>query len=197
MAEPVYKTRYGRQFIQGQGLPAISTDLDSIRAYQWEITFQGLPFDRQAEQQDLTLAAKQVSPIGMSVEDIEVNRMNDKVFYPGKVSPEEVTITFDNLYLRETAPTLWDWFKSIYNPMTGEMTQTSRPAVENSPYFKANKMEVVQTDNAMNPLQVIELYGVYPKSWRATELNSATNEFHTIEVIFRYDFMDVYRTSVN
>ena len=44
-----------------------------------------------------TLAAKQVNGIGISVEDIPVHRVNDQVFYPGKPSTEEMTVTFDNV----------------------------------------------------------------------------------------------------
>ena len=190
MTESYYKVRYGRDFNAGENLPVISTELDSVRAYQFEVHFYGLPFDRQAEGVDLTLAAKQVSPIGFITEDIETRRVNDKVFYPGVASPEELTITFDNLYLRETASTLWDWFKSIYNPMTGDMTENSRPAGGNTPNFKALKLEIIMLDNAKNPHAVIECYGVYPKSYKPAEFNYQTNEFHTLEVVFRYDFMD-------
>lgn len=190
MTDSYYKTLYGREFNAGQGLPVISTQLDSVRAYQWEVHFYGLPFNRIAEGLDLTLAAKQVSPIGLTSEDITVDRVNDKIFYPGKVTPDEVTITFDNLYLRETSPALWDWFKATYDPLTGEMTKTSRPGGTNRPHFKANKMEVILLDNTSNPHASIETYGVYPKSFKMAELNYSTNDFHTIEVTFRFDFMD-------
>ena len=192
MADSFYKTRYGRSFQAGQGLPVISTDLDSHRVYQFEVQFHGLPSDLRLQQQDLTLAAKQVSPPGMSVEDIEVNRVNDKIFYPGKASPEEITITFDNLLLRNTAETLWNWFKSTYDPLTGELTKNSAPGGSSMSTFKANKMDIFQLDNTGAPHSTIQLYGVWPKSWKAAELNYSTNEFHTLEVTFRYDFMDQY-----
>jgi hypothetical protein len=175
---------------KGEGLPVISNNLDSIRTYQWEIHFLGLP-PQVTNERDFTLAAKQVSQIGFQVEDIEVNRVNDKVFYPGRPSPDEITITFDNLYLRETASDLWRWFKTVYDPLTGEMTKNAQPAANVSP-FKANKVELVQLDNASTPHAVAELYGVYPKSWKLAEFNYSTNEFHTIEVSLRYDFLDQF-----
>jgi len=42
----------------------------------------------------------------------------------------------------------------------------------------------------LEPHSAIELYGVWPTKWNAAELNYATNDFHTIEVSFRYDFMN-------
>ena len=53
MATSYYKNKYGREFTPGQGLPTISTDLDSVRAYQFEIHFFGLPEDI-TNQTDLT-----------------------------------------------------------------------------------------------------------------------------------------------
>lgn len=61
--------------------------------------------------------------------------------------------------------------------------------------FKAHKVEIIKLDNTMNPHSVTELYGVYPKSWKEAELNYSTNEFHTIEVAFKFDFMDHFKYS--
>ena len=187
MVRSVYKGIRG--FNPGQGLPTISTDLDSVRAYQFEIQFEGVP-GGPSNGDDLTLAAKQVSQTGMTVEDIPIDRVNDKVYYPGKATPEEVTVTFDNLYLRETSDTLWEWFRNTYDPLTGEMTKGSPPGVTFGASFKANKMTILQLQNNMDPHAAIECYGVWVKSWKTSEFNYATNDFHTIEVIFRYDFMD-------
>lgn len=190
MATSYYQTLYSREFEAGRGLPVISTELDSVRSYQFEVHFYGLPANRTQEGLDLTLAAKQVQAAGFSVEDITVDRLNDKVFYPGKATPDVLTISFDHLYLRETAPALWDWFKTVYDPMTGNLTSNSRPAVGNQPHFKASRLEIVYLDNVKNPHSTLEYYGVYPKSWKPAEHNYATNDFHTIEVSFRYDFMN-------
>jgi len=193
MAQSYYNTAqtFVRDFQPGQSLPVISTQLDSVRAYQFEVHFYGLPQNRNTNHaQDLTLAAKQVSPGGISVESITVDRLNDKVYYPGKMSQEELTITFDHLYLRETAPTLWDWFKSIYDPISGNLVSNSSPGGANTPNFKAHRLEIVFLDNVKQPHAVLEYYGVYPISFKPSELNYSTNEFHTIEVSFKYDFLD-------
>lgn len=195
MVDSFYKTKFGRSFSAGKGLPAVSTDLDSVRAYQFEIHFFGLPDDLQLDQGDLTLAAKQISPVGYATEDIEVHRVNDKLFYPGKPSPEEITVTFDNLYLRESASTLWKWFRATYDPLTGEMTKNASPGGGANKTFKAHKVEIIQLDNTLTPHASIELYGVYPKSWKASEFNYSTSEFHTLEVTFRYDFMDQFNVN--
>ena len=189
-----YKTNYDRKFEPGKGLPMISTDLDSVRAYQFEIHFEGLPSDIVGAT-DLTLAAKKVTGMELASEPIPVDRVNDKVYYPGKVTPGDLVVTFDNLYLKETASDLWRYFKHTYDPLTGEMTKSSQPGGGAGSTFKANKVEIVQLDNTMNPHSTVELYGVYPSKWSAGEFNYATNQFHTIEVTFKYDFINQFNYS--
>lgn len=163
------------------GLPEISMGLDSVRAYQFEMHFI-VPRDLDPDGK-LTLACKQVSQAGMTVEDIEVHRVNDKVFYPGKPSQEELTVTFDNFYDPKVANTLWSWFSTIYDPTNGKFN-TEKIS------WKAHKATIVHLDAQGQPIMETRLFGVYPKSWKTAEFNYSTNEFHTIEMTFRYDFME-------
>ena len=190
MVDSFLKNDYRANFEPGKTLPKISTKLDAIRAYQFEVKFFGLPPEFTMQQQELTAAAKQVSPIGGSVDDIVVDRLNDKVFYPGKFTPEAVTVTFDNQVLSQNTPALWNWFKSIYDPITGDMTKLSAPGGPGNKSFKASKMTILELDNTNEPHSYIEVYGVYPTGVRFSEKNYSTNDFSTIEVTFRYDFVD-------
>jgi len=189
-----YKNDY-RPFKKGESLPKISTTLDSVRAYQFEIQFFGLPPAIANQGQDLTLAAKRVGSISFGTEDISVHRVNDTVFYPGKPSFDSLSVDFDNLYLRSTCKTLWEWFKTIYDPISGDMTKLSAPGGPGNRTFKANKLRIIELDNTRTPHAAIELYGVYPKSVNFSEKNYATNEFATVSVDFRFDFMDYFNYS--
>jgi len=176
------------------GLPTISMGLDSVRAYQFEIHFE-LPGTITSVDPDgkLTLAAKQVTAAGFSTEAIEVNRVNDKVFYPGKASPEELTVTFDNLYQPKVANALWSWFSVIYDPTNGKYnTETANGSPDSPPVngWKAQRATIVHLDAQGQPLMETRLFGVYPQSWKTAEFNYSTNEFHTIEMVFKYDFME-------
>ena len=93
--------------------PVISEALNSVRAYTWEVHFDFQDLGVVGNQTDLILAAKQVSEAGFAVGDIEVNRVNDKVFYPGRPEQDELTITFDNVYKGAPAMQLWQWFQTI------------------------------------------------------------------------------------
>ena len=176
--------------LKGKQLPMISQELDSVRAYQWEITFYNVPVQgANSLDRPLTLAAKQVSQTGFQSDDIEVHRVNDKVFYPGKVSPEELRVTFDNLYKHKQGKLLYDWFKAAtYNPETGEMTPGRSVGAGNIAGNFKTVCDIVELDNKGKPISYTRLYGIFPKAWKQAEYNYSTNDFHTIEMTFRYDF---------
>jgi hypothetical protein len=195
MVDSILKTDFRANFTPGRTLPKISTRLDSVRAYQFEGKFYGLPPEfTNTSQTELTAAAKQVSPIGGSVDDIVVDRLNDKLYYPGKFTPDNVTITFDNQLLTQATPALGAWFKTIYDPITGDATKLSAPGGPGNRSFKATKMTVLELDNTSTPHSYIEVYGAYPTSIRFSEKNYGTNDFSTVEVGFRFDFMDYAKT---
>jgi len=174
-----YKTNRG--IASNDTLPNVSKDLDSVRAYQYEVRFTGQG-GGSADDNDLTLAAKQVSPTGYSVADIEVHRVNDKVFYPGKPTPESLVITFDNILKAKVSENLWEWFQGTYDPITGKLGAVSDQ--------KMSVMKVLQLNHDLSLRGSTSYFGVYPSSFKMAEWNYATNDFHTIEVTFRYDFMD-------
>ena len=72
------------------------------------------------------------------------------------------------------------------------MTKNAQPGGVAGQTFKAEKVEIVQLDNTLVPHSTLELYGVWPNKWSAAEFNYSTNDFHSIEVTFKYDFMQQY-----
>ena len=168
--------------------PIISQALDSVRSYQWEIHFE-LPaqFTQGKNNKNLTLAAKQVRGLGFSVEDIEVNRVNDKVYYPGRPSYEEMEVTFDNLLEYKEGQILFDYMRSTFDPVQG--TYGTAFTSDNNEYKMA--ATVIELNGQMEPTQEIILRGVYPKKYTRGEKNYSTNDFDTIVMTFRYDSMVV------
>ena len=208
------KTEFRSNFNPGRTLPKISTNLDSVRSYQFEVRFAEVPVNLRETvgglapnqagpitagaaalseigvENMLTTAAKQVSPIGGTVDDIVVDRLNDKVYYPGKFTPENVTITFDNQLLSRSTPAIYNWFRTIYDPLTGDMMKNAAPGGPGNRSFKCSKMTVLELNNTNEPHAYIEMYGVYPTAVRFSEKNYATNDFSTVEVTFRFDFLN-------
>ena len=176
--------------LQDGSLPVVSTELDSVRSYQWEIEFdisKVVPLGLVVKDtRALTLAAKQVTGLSYAFKDIEVHRMNDLVYYPGKVTHEEVTVTFDNLLQSSPGAQFYEYLATVFDMRTGFYQAGGANGTE----FKTT-MKIYEFDGAGKMQNVIELKGAYPKSFTKGEKNYAQSEFDTFEVKFRYDFMNL------
>lgn len=182
MATPgYYALQTNRTLVKGKH-PNLSHDLESYRAYQWEVVIEtGVPGDTSK----LTLAAKQVSQISVNLDTIQARRVNDPFHYPGQVNYEPVTITFDNLVQGQVAEQLYDWLSTVYDPITGVYTPQFLRGIGE---FKKD-IQLYQLDNAGVPVKHIELKAAYPTMWRAGEFNYSTNDFHVMEVTLQPDFI--------
>jgi len=180
LANSYYATQTNRTLLLGK-TPNLSHALESYRKYQWEIE---IDTGQSGDYSVLTLGAKSVTAIQMTSEDIVAHRVNDRFFYPGLVSPEEVTITFDNLVKGQIAEKLFDWFSSVYDPVHGVFTPGM---VQGNGAFKRN-VKIFQLDNTGFPVKHIHLFAAYPKMWKANDFVYGENEFHTIDVTLRFDF---------
>jgi hypothetical protein len=169
--------------------PMLSHALESTRAYQWEVEIET---NVGGSDDVLTLACKQITQAGFESENIVVDRVNDKFHYPGKVTPEAVTFTFDNLNKSDydLAERLYAWMSTTYDSVNGVFT----PAIIDGTGTFKSKINIYYLDNHMQPQKWVQLFGAYPKSWKLAEFNYATNEFHTIEVQVMYDFIVQYPT---
>lgn len=179
---------------------------DSYRAYSWLIRINGvggvvgniLAGTGLVDPDNvLTLAAKQVGQIGYSVEDIMVDRVNDKFYYPGRPSTEETVVTFDNLLRGDAAKALFNWMRTTYDPITGThstsiLSDLVGGGTGGGGGFKRT-IDVVLLDHSRKPQWIARLYGCWPKNWRLAEFNYSANEFHSIEVTLRYDMVGYFK----
>jgi len=172
---------------EGSNRPAISTVLDSVRAYQWEITFLNFTrYDAYSGKPDkpLTLAAKQVNGIGFSVEDIEVNRVNDKVYYPGRPSMEECVITFDNLQKSKVDKILYEMMATTYDPRTGVLGDVDGEAGATESGNVKGEVQLLQLTSKGTPRNLIRLFGAYPKNITHGEYNRIRTQLVSTRVGF-------------
>lgn len=181
----------------------LSHELDSFRSYSWEVHIPKFPglfsnIPGLDNQERLTLACKQITQPGFTVEDIEVHRVNEKFFYPGKPNPEEITLTFDNLVKGDVAKALFSWMRTVYDPVygvhyggLGGSLSPDSAELNDTVTFK-RPITIYQLDAHRNPRSHINLYGAYPKGFKLGEFNYESNTFHTIEMTLRYDFLVHY-----
>ena len=174
-------------------LPVISQNLDSIRTYQWEFQLD-LPHSVTGTagdtQQKITLAAKVVAGVGYNFADIEVHRLNDKVFYPGKISQDELTVTFDNLLQQSMGKVFFEYLSSVYDMRTGFYN-----IEEGEVGTYKTSARIIEFDGGGNIKTVYDFKGLYPKAFSKAEKNYSTSEFDTMEVKFRWDFMNILTAS--
>jgi hypothetical protein len=169
-----YGTQFNRGAVGDGSLPNISTELDSVRSYQFEVQIQA--------DQNFTLAAKKVTSVGATSEDIVVDRVNDKVYYPGKVTPDEITVTFDNTLNGGMDKSLFELFTKTYDFNTG--------VIGNGEDIKFD-MQILLLTNSLGVHSTIDLRGAYVKKYSLSELQYSENSFNTIDVTFRWDYIDI------
>lgn len=180
MSFKYYKDQYDRNTDSEGHLPLISNKVDSTRAYEWEvqISIPGTIFGST----DYTLGAKRVNGGGMAVEKIQADRVNDKVFYPGKVTPDELTITFDNLKESNLLNKLYEVFQEVYDPTTGYF-------YPNGDVVPKGHIKVYQLDHKRSPISSTTYVGTFMRTWNPMDWDYSRNEFHEIECTFSYDFI--------
>jgi len=184
-----YANNLNRDLTETEGLPVISQELDSVRSYQWEVTFfppQGVETPSTFSK-PLTLAAKRVGGFGYTMQDITVDRVNDKVYYPGKIQQDELEVQFDNLLATKTGFQLYKYMTSVWDPETGEYASSF---LQNPGQFKS-KCEIIELNGRNEVVQVIKLKGVYPKQITKAEKVYSTNDMDTVTMKFRWDFMTI------
>ena len=192
--ESIFKRSLDRPTGTNSPLPQISTDLETIKTYQFEVDFSKFNsvIGNQSITGDVTVAAKQVGQITYGVESIPLDRLNDKVHYPGKVTYEPVEITFDNLLLKKSTNALWSAFKEVYNPLTGKAGYRTG----GGRIYKGERLSIIEMNGENEPVAAVELMGVYPEKVVYSEKNYSTNEFSTVTVTFRFDFLNYVGTRI-
>ena len=90
----------------------------------------------------------------------------------------------------DTAKLLYAWMRTTYDPVFGTH---SNPVIAGDQFKRT--MEVVQLDAQRNPKLVAKLYGAFPIKWAIGELSYGTNDFATIDVEVKYDFIVQYKTT--
>lgn len=180
-------------------LPFLSTALDSVRPYQFEVQFT---FDGQLQGPNstatdaitnLTIGAKQIQAGGLKVNEVLAHRLNDVYYYPGKPEYDTLQITFDNILLTETGQTLYKWFQiCTFDPLDG--TQAKAAGFTTGGRFKAPLVRVIEYNGRLDPVAYVDYRGVFPTTLSFGERNYATTtEFHTLSVTFRYDIIDTWK----
>lgn len=160
------------------------------RKFRW--TFELTPYLGNAggTQNKLVSYIKLASRPNLSVEETEINYLNQKKWIPGKASWETITLTFYDVASQDMQP-CWDWISSVYQLNHDGQTGLAVDQKQgNMVQDYGAKVTLTLLDGCGNPLEVWQLDDVWPQAINFGELDYASSDEATIELTLRYSQCD-------
>lgn len=118
----------------------------------------------------------------ITVEETEVNFLNEKTWVPGKAAWEQITVTY--LDVSVTAGdgniALWDWMASVY-----DYTSTCRWMNSRRQDY-AGTANLAMLDGCGNELELWTMGDAWPTAIKFGDLDYSSSDFVEIELTMRY-----------
>ena len=89
----------------------------------------------------------------------------------------------------------YKYLSTVYNQGTGYFDAGSNQVVGAGVGSYKTSARILEFDGGGNIQTVYDFKGLYPKGFSKSEKNYSTNEFDTIEVKFRWDFINIQKGS--
>lgn len=123
---------------------------------------------------------KTASRPDISIEETEINFLNEKTWIPGKATWEAITVTYYDVATGDNIG-LWNWLASVYdftNPACRHMNSKRRD------YAGSGRLWLL--DGCGNPLEAWWMNDMWPTSIKFGDLDYASSDTVDIEVTLRY-----------
>lgn len=187
---------------------AVSLSMNSLSSYEpmrknWFIVqFEGLGDNNNDA---LTIACKTCDIPSLTTTDNVIDRLNDKVYTPGKSEYGTISIAF-NEYIKDSlkdsagndagegsnrksaGEILYGWQQSIHNVKSG---------VQGAKKQIAHNIAIVQIDGAGNAVRVWNVYKAWPTVVEFDNLDSSTGDIQSVSATFRFDWAEQKDTTIN
>lgn len=162
-----------------------SADVEPKRNYRWKVTLDAFGAD------NILWWAKTVTTPSFDVSEVEHNFLDNKYYYPGRVSWNEVTLT------------LVDPISPDAVFLTNKVLENSGYVVPGDPGFAANKPTISKAKStaagfAKLSIQVLNADGATIEEWTLNnpfiksakygDLDYSNDELRTVEMTIRYDW---------
>lgn len=115
----------------------------------------------------------------LNFKEIEVQHLNETLFFAGKPEWKPITLTLYDL--KKNNNPVFEWIKQAYNPCEGRW---SAPAPNT---FKKSVARLEMYDGCGRVMETWIYENVWPQSIEWGELDMANSEYVTIELTLRYD----------
>ena len=150
---------------------------------RWFLAMHQIPTDgAETGPNDLAFAASTAARPGMTFNQIETHRLNDKFYWAGKPTWNELPMTFYDFIneANSVSQILWKWKDKIHDPVSGQMG------------FKRNYSAPSAMLAMLTPeMEVAEkwfLFNIWPTNLDGQELSYEDDGIAMMSVTFRYDY---------
>lgn len=155
---------------------AITLDSDGTyqpkRKNQWYISFE-TDFGIQS------FALKTTGLPGGEFAEITVDYINNKYYFPGKWTWNEIEVTLRDFIGVDTAGALYKWFRTCFNPQTGEQALAAG---------MKQTITIHLLDPQGNEIEQWSLVGAWPKKFNWGDgMDYSSDEIRELTMGFRYD----------
>ena len=117
----------------------------------------------------------------LTIEELELNFRNERVYISGKPTWETITITVVDVQQNDALHT---WFTNVYDYNTG-LTGAATMGDPASQYKKTGILRMF--DGGGSVIETWTLSGLWPQTINWGDLDYSSNETQDIEVTMRYD----------
>lgn len=183
---------------------AVSLTMNSLSFYEpmrkrWFI----VQFDSNFGTEDgdaLTIACKSCDVPKLTTSDQVLDRINDKVYVPGKSEYDTISLSFyefiqDNINgngdgnnKQSAGAILYAWQQQIHNAKSG---------VQGAKKNIAHNLAIVQIDGNGNAVRVWNVYRAWPTTVEFANLDSADDGVQEVNVTLRFDWAEQKDVKIN
>ena len=156
------------------------------RKFRWTMEFQnicGIP--GQNIEPSFVKSANRPS---LSIEEVEINYLNGKMWIPGKGTPDTTTVTYYDIASKQGGDTiakLFTWLATVYN-FTDADKLTMSSAQNKQGGYTADRGVLSMYDGCGNIIDGFEYLNPWPTQIQFGELDYSSNDECNIELTIRY-----------
>jgi len=151
------------------------------RKNRWILKFDRVPNKGNNATESLAIDILSASRPSVSLEPIEMHRLNEKFYFASKPSWEAISCLFYD-YDKGTnsaSQILYHWFTAIYNPLTGGQGYAI--------VYKTNATLVMLGPDG-KIIEIWDLFGSFPENINWQDLSYEGTEALQVEMTLRFDY---------
>ncbi len=126
---------------------------------------------------------KMASRPDITIEDTELNFLNETTWIPGKAKWETITVTYYDVASAQNA-NLFNWLASVYDFRNPCRKMSSKP----DEY--SGTIHLVMLDGCGNPIEKWKMANAWPTSIKFGELDYSSSDVSEIELTLRYSSVE-------